>query len=42
MPKNLSFFQGVVDSNNLITLNVNRKNLQEYRIIMVMSKKLVS
>ena len=42
MPKYFSFFRGVVDSDDLIPLNVNRNTLQESKIIKVVSKKLVS
>ena len=42
MPKYFSFFRGVVDSDDLIPLNVNRNTLQESKIIKVISKKLVS
>ena len=41
LPKNLSFVKGVVDSDNLLTINVNRETLQESKIIKVISKKLV-
>ena len=41
MPKNLSFVKEVVDRDDLLPLNVNRENLQESRIIKVISKKLV-
>ena len=39
--KNLSFVKGVVYSNNLLLLNVNRETLQESQIIKVVSKKIV-
>ena len=42
MPKYFSFFRVVVDSDDLIPLNVNRNTLQESKIIKVISKKLVS
>ena len=41
MPNNLSFVKGVVDSNDLLPLNVNRETLQESNIIKFVSKKLV-
>ena len=41
MPKNLSFVKGVVDSDNLLTLKVDRETLQDSKIIKVISKKLV-
>ena len=41
MPKYLSLVKGVVDSDNLLPLNVNRETLQESNIIKVVSKKLV-
>ena len=41
MPKNLSFIKGVVDSDDLLPLNVNKETLQESNIIKVISKKLV-
>ena len=40
MPKNLSLVKGVVDSDNFLPLNFNRKTLQESNIIKVISKKL--
>ena len=41
MPKNLSFVKGVVGSDDLLPLNVNRKTLKESNIIKVISKKIV-
>ena len=41
MPKNLSFVKGVMDSDDLLPLSVNRETLQESKIIKVVSKKLV-
>ena len=41
MPNNRSFVKGVVDSDNLLPINVNRETLQESKIIMFASKKLV-
>ena len=41
IPKNLSFVNGVVDSDNLLPLNVNRETLKESNITKVISKKLV-
>ena len=41
MPKNLSFVKGVVESNNLLTLKVNRENLHDSNTIKVIPKKLV-
>ena len=39
MPKYLSLVKGVMDSDNLPPLNVNRETLQESIIIQVISKK---
>ena len=41
MPKYLSFVKGVMDRDNLLTLNINRETLQESKIIRVVSNKLV-
>ena len=41
IPKNLSFVKGVVDSDGLLPINVNRETLQESNIINIISKKLV-
>ena len=41
MPKNLPFFKGFVDSDDLLPLNIIRDILQESKIIKVISKKLV-
>ena len=38
IPKNLSIVKGVMDSNDLLPLKVNRETLQEYNIIKVVSK----
>ena len=42
IPNNLIFIKGVVDSDNLLTLNVTRETLQESKIIKFIYKKLVS
>ena len=42
MTKNLRFVKGVVESNHLLPLNVNRDTLQESNIVNVISKNLVS
>ena len=41
MPKNLSFVKGVLDSDNLLPLNVNREKLQGSTKLKVIYKKLV-
>ena len=41
MPKNRSFVKGVVNSEKLLPINVNRETLQESKIIKVILKKLV-
>ena len=41
MPKNLSFVKGVLDSDNLLPLNVNREKLQWSTKLKVIYKKLV-
>ena len=41
MSKYLSFFKVVVDSDDLLPLNIKRETLQEFNIIKVISKKLV-
>ena len=41
MHKNLSFVKGVIDSDKILSLNVNRETLHESNIIKVISKKLV-
>ena len=41
MPKNLGFFKGFVERDDLLPLNVNRETLQDFKIIEVISKKLV-
>ena len=41
IPKYLSFVMGVMDSDDLLPLKVNRENLQESNIIKFISKKLV-
>ena len=41
IPKNLSLVKGVVDSNDLLPLSVNRETLQESNIIKFIFKKLV-
>ena len=42
MPKNLSFVKLVMDSYDLLPLNVNMETLQESKIIKFILKKLVS
>ena len=42
MPKYLSFFKGVLDSDDLLHPNVNRETLQESNTIKVISKYLGS
>ena len=41
MPKNLSFIKGVVDSNDLLPIIINRETLQKSNIFKVVSNKLV-
>ena len=41
MPNYLSFVQGVVDSDEILYLNINRETLHESKIIKVISKELV-
>ena len=41
IPNNLNFAKGVVGSDGLLPLNVNRETLQESKIVKVISKKLV-
>ena len=41
MPKNLSFIMGVVDTDDLLPLNVNWETLKESKIVKVISKKLL-
>ena len=41
IPKNLIFVKRFLDSDNLISINVNTETLQDSKIIKVISKKLV-
>ena len=41
MPKYLSFVKGVLDSYDLLPLNVNRETMLESKIIKVISKRLL-
>lgn len=41
LPKYLNFVKGVLDSNDL-NINVNREQLQEYKVVRIISKKLVT
>ena len=41
MPNNISFFKGVLDSKNLLPLNIDRDTLWESKIIKVIPKNLV-
>ena len=41
MPKNLIFVKGVVESEDLLPININMETLQESNIIKVISKNLV-